>query len=575
MTILRSSMTGLSHSDITIILLALGVLLAGARLLGEVAIRLHQPAVIGEILAGIILGPTVLGSLAPHIGTTLFPATGPPAIVLQGVATISVVLFLLVAGMEVDLSQIFRQGKAAMTVSISGIAVPFALGLFAALWVPALLGRTADTRPLIFALFFATAMSISALPVIAKTLMDLNLYRSDLGMVVIAAAVFDDLTGWIIFAVVLGLITTDAAAFGFGIGGTIGLTLLYVLFMLTVGRWLIHAWLPWLQAKASWPGGVLAFAMVLAFLGAAFTDWIGVHAVFGSFMAGVALGDSPHLRERTRATIQQFVSSIFAPLFFASIGLRVNFIEHFDWLLTLLVLVIAMISKVIGCGFGARYAGMSWRESWAVGFGMNARGAMGIILGLLALDAAIISEEMFVALFIMAIVTSMLSGSMMQLILRRPRLKRFIDHLHPRGFLNPLKATDREGAIRELAEAAAAITGLKPGLIEDAVLQRERMMPTGVGLTVAVPHARLSGVNRPLVCLGISPEGMEFESPDGELSRLVFLILTPAEDDGAQLEILADISRTFLSDDLRRSALRVKSYNEFLAVLKTRESART
>jgi mannitol/fructose-specific phosphotransferase system IIA component (Ntr-type) len=306
-------------------------------------------------------------------------------------------------------------------------------------------------------------------------------------------------------------------------------------------------------------------------LSAAFTDWIGIHAVFGSFMAGVALGDSPHLRERTRATIHQFVTSIFAPLFFASIGLRLNFIAHFDVVITLVVLAIAFISKVMGCGLGARFAGMPWRESWAVGFGMNSRGAMEIILGLLALQYGVISERVFVALVIMAMVTSMLSGSMMQVILRRPRLRRFADHLHQRGFLNPLKATNRESAIRELAETAAAITGLNAGAIESAVLERERMMPTGVGLTVAVPHARLVGVTKPLVCLGISPEGVEFQSPDGEPSRLVFLIITPAEDDGAQLEILADISRTFLSDDLRRSALRVNSYNEFIAMLKTRE----
>jgi mannitol/fructose-specific phosphotransferase system IIA component (Ntr-type) len=165
----------------------------------------------------------------------------------------------------------------------------------------------------------------------------------------------------------------------------------------------------------------------------------------------------------------------------------------------------------------------------------------------------------------------MISGTVMPAILRHPRLRRFVDHLHPRGFINPLKSVDRDGAIAELAGAAAAVTGLKLQAIEAAVLQRERMMPTGVGLTVAVPHARMVGVTKPLVCLGISPEGVEFQSPDGEPSRLVFLIITPAEDDGAQLEILADISRTFLSDDLRRSALRVNSYNEFIALLKTRE----
>lgn len=564
-------MSGLSHQDITVILLGLGTLLAAARIFGELANRLGQPMVIGEIIAGIILGPTVLGHFMPEVTAYLFPASGPPASVLSGITTVAVVLFLLVAGIEVDLSTIFRQGRVAMTVSLAGIVVPFAMGIAAGWIAPDLLGREPEAPHHIFAMFFATALAISALPVIAKTLMDLNLYRTDLGMTVIAAAIFDDLAGWIIFAMVLGMMAPEAAPH-LPIGGTIGLTILFVLVMLTAGRWLINWVLPWVQARTTWPGGVLGFAMVLALGSAAFTEWIGIHAVFGSFIAGVALGDSPHLRERTRATIEQFVSFIFAPLFFASIGLHINFAADFDLLLVILVLLIAMTSKVLGCGLGARYAGMPWREAWAVGFGMNARGAMGIILGLLAFDANVIGNRMFVALVVMAIVTSMISGSLMSTILRRKAPRRFIDYLHPKGFVNALQAETREQGIRELAQAAAAVTGLKPEGIEAAVLHRERMMPTGIGLCVAVPHARLEGLHKPIVCLGLSRAGLEFDAPDGERARMVFLILTPAEDEeGAQLEILADVSRTFLNESVRNAALRVSSYTEFVAVLKTRE----
>lgn len=563
-------MHALNQHDITVTLLALGTLLVSARVLGELFQKFRQPAVIGELLAGMILGPTVLKHVWPEFNNYLFSGTGEPATVMGGIATVAVVLFLLVAGIQVDLSRIFRQGRAAMTVSISGIVVPFGIGLLAAWLMPEVLGRPELTKPHVFALFFATAMSISALPVIAKTLMDLNLYRSDMGMVVIAAAIFDDLTGWFIFAIVLGLMQTDPHSAW--ITGTIGLTILFVVFMLTLGRWIIHAILPWVQAKTAWPGGVLTFAVVLALLGAAFTEWIGIHAVFGSFMVGVALGDSSHLRERTRATIEQFVSFIFAPLFFASIGLKLDFLAQFDWRLTLIVLAIAMVSKVVGCGLGARYAGLSWRESWAIGFGMNSRGAMEIILGTLALDLQVIDQRMFVALVIMAMVTSLISGTLMQAILKRKVLRRFTDYLNPKGFINPLVSNDRDGAIAELTQAAAGITGLNADAIESAVLQRERMMPTGLGLCVAVPHARLHGMTKPVVCVGLSHEGIEFEAPDGERSRMIFLILTSSEDDGAQLEILADISRTFLDAALRESGMRVGSFTEFMAMLKTRES---
>jgi len=564
-------MTNLDHHHITTILLALGTILVAARILGELAIRFKQPSIVGEILAGILLGPTVFGHLNPDLMYAIFPREGPAFLVLKGISTVAVVLFLLVAGMEVDLSRIFRQGRVAMTVSIAGIAAPFSIGLLVAWLAPNVVGREPGVEGHIFTLFFATAMAISALPVIAKTLMDLNLYRSDIGMVVIAAAIFDDLTGWIIFAIVLSLMDGSDRS-GMAVGGTITLTLVFIAFMLTVGRWLVHASLPWVQAKLSWPAGVLAFSMALAFFAAAFTESIGIHAVFGAFMVGVAIGDSSHLRDRTRTTIDQFVSFVFAPLFFGSIGLRVDFIEHFDVALVAVVLVVAIVSKVVGCGLGARFAGMPWRESWAVGFGMNSRGAMEIILGLLAREAGVIGDRMFVALVVMALVTSMMSGTIMQWLLQRKAPRRFADFLHPKGYLNPLKATTREGAIRELAAAAASITGLKIEAIESAVLERERMMPTGLGLCVAVPHARMHGMTKPVICLGMSQEGIEFSAPDGETSRMVFMILTPADDDGAQLEILADISRTFLEATVRDAAMRAGSFNEFVAILKTRES---
>jgi mannitol/fructose-specific phosphotransferase system IIA component (Ntr-type) len=260
-------------------------------------------------------------------------------------------------------------------------------------------------------------------------------------------------------------------------------------------------------------------------------------------------------------------------MFFASIGLHLNFVTNFDVTLVLLVLAIAIFSKVIGCGLGARLAGLPARESWAIGFGMNSRGAMVIILGTPAREIGLIGDHMFVALVVMALVTSMMSGSIMQRILRRKTVRRFADHLHPRGFVNPLQAIDSQGAINELSEVAAGISGLKAEDIAGAALERERMMPTGLGLRVAVPHARMHGLTKPIVCLGISQEGLEFDAPDGERSRMIFFILSAWEDDGAQLEILADISRTFLNPAMREAALGARTYNEFITVLKTREGA--
>lgn len=566
-------MVRLTPQQIVTLLISLGVLLATARLLGELARRFHQPSIVGELLAGIVLGPTLLGRLIPGVHDALFPPGDEELrLLIQGIALLAIVMFLVVAGIEVDLSTVWRLGRAALSVSVGGIVLPFLLGLAAAWAIPDIFHIPPGTRHSVFALFLATALSISALPVIAKTLLDLRLFRSDIGMVVISAAVVDDLTGWTIFAVLLGMMGSADARVSHGDGGigmTIFLTLAFAATMLTLGRYLIHRALAWVNAHASWPGGVLSFAMVLALLGAALTEWIGVHAIFGAFFVGVAIGDSSHLRQHTRTILEQFVSFIFAPIFFATIGLRIDFLAHFDPLLVFVVFVIACAAKVIGCTAGARIGGMSRRESLAVGFGMNARGAMETILALLALQRGVIDERMFVALVIMALTTSLIGGPAMQRILRMPRPRRLSDYLDSRAYVGPLRETDRRGVIDEIAISVCGRMGLSFEQVRDAVWQRESAMATGVGNGIAVPHARLEGLAGPVVGVGLSQTGVDFDAPDGEPARLIFMILTPLDEEGVQVEILAEIARTFRDGEARERALRASGYTEFLSIVKT------
>jgi Kef-type K+ transport system membrane component KefB/mannitol/fructose-specific phosphotransferase system IIA component (Ntr-type) len=559
----------LSHHDVTILFVAIGLLLGTARILGEIAQRLGQPSVIGELLAGILLGPTVLGQLAPAFSATVFPTEGGAAIALRGITTVAIALFLLVAGLEIDLSTVWRQGRKATIVGLTGILAPFAIGFAGAWLAPDLLGAEAGADPLIFALFVATALSISALPVIAKTLMDLNLFRTDLGMITIAAAVFNDVVGWIVFALILAMLGLGEG--GPGIEATIILTLAFTVLMLTAGRWLIHRVLPWIQANATWPGGVLGFGLTLALLAAAFTEWLGVHAIYGAFLVGIALGDSAHLRKQTRATIEQFISFIFAPLFFASIGLMVNFVAHFDFWLCLVVLVIATVGKLIGGRLGARLSGMSRREGWAVAVGLNARGTMEIILGLLALEAGLIGERLFVALVIMALATSIASGPALQRIVRRIRPARLIDYLDERGFIPQLAAGTRWEAIRELADAAAKVAGLDEQLVFAAVREREQLMPTGLANRLAVPNARIVGLRGPIVALGISRRGIDFDATDGQPAQIIALLLVPEDDDGAQWRLMADIAETFAPQRTREQVQRALGFTELRALLRLQE----
>jgi Kef-type K+ transport system membrane component KefB/mannitol/fructose-specific phosphotransferase system IIA component (Ntr-type) len=561
----------MTHSELTMFFLALGVLLFFARLFGEIAKNLGQPAVLGEILAGILLGPTVLGYFLPGLFETLFPATEGFQAAMKGVTALAITLFLLIAGMEVDLSAMVRQGKSSATISVFGMVIPFGIGFVCAWFLPTVFGATNDSHRFLFAMFLGTVLAISALPVIAKTLMDLNIYRSDFGMVVISVAVVDDIAGWLLFAIILGMMDSGTST-SVGILGTIILTLGFAFLLLTIGRIIIDRLLPIIQAYTSWPGGVLGFAVVGAFLCGAFTEWIGIHSIFGAFLFGIALGDSQHLRERTRFILDHFISFIFAPLFFASIGLMVNFATNFDLLLVIAILVIACIGKLAGVGLAGRWVGFSWRESMAIGVGMNARGAMGIILAVPALQAGLINERVFVAIVVMALVTSMGAGTIMQKLLRHKRAPRFLHFLSSKAFVPNLKSRDSEGAIRELSHAVAPLTGLSEDAIHDLVWQREQLVATGIGNGIAIPHGRPEGLSAPVIAMGISRDGIDFDSPDGAPAQLIFLILTPRDNFQAQLDIVADIAKTFKIEGMTEKALATQSYIEFLGFIKSEEA---
>lgn len=401
-------MPTLSHHEIVIFFLQISIMLALGKLFGELMKKLKQPAVIGELIAGILLGPTVLGTLFPDALAYLFPKKGGTPLALHGLTSMSVVLLLFVAGLEVELRIVLHQGRKALTTSVLGILFPFTTGFGITYFIPSLFGLQQSS--LIFSLFIGTALSITALPVIARTLMDLGLFKSNVGMLIIASAMIDDVLGWVFFSLVLGMLNASSGHAGQHIEYTIIGTVLFAILMLTLGRRLFNRILPWVNKQVSFPGGILSFSITLGFLGASFTEAIGIHAIFGAFIVGIALGDSIHMSKKTKEIIHDFVSNIFAPLFFVSIGLKVNFIQNFDFGLVAIIMVMAFFSKTVGCSLGARLSGFKVNEALAIGFGMNARGAMEIILATLAYQAGLIDQYMFVALVIMALVTSMTSG---------------------------------------------------------------------------------------------------------------------------------------------------------------------
>ncbi|HYK44507.1 MAG TPA: cation:proton antiporter [Parafilimonas sp.] len=405
----------LSSDEVLSFLIIVSIILITARILGEIFRKFKQPAVIGEILAGVILGPSLLGTLAPDFFAKVFTSgNGVPYKAFDGLAQIGIILLMFIAGFEVDLKQIRKQGRQAASISLMGLIFPFALG-FGTVWFfyDRIFSAPSSTNLVIPAMFFGTALSITALSVIAKILLDLNILRSKIGNLVLTAAMIDDFLGWILFSIIIQMMGKSDGSFG-----SVALVIGFTVFILTIGRWIVDK-IFLIADKFLSVGGLITIAVCLCLLSAVLTEYLGVRGIFGAFLMGVAIGDSKYFPERLQSILHQFVVNIIAPLFFASIGLRVNFVTNFNIEIVTIILLIACVAKLVGAGIGSRMSGMSKNESYAVAFGMNSRGSQEIVLGTLALQAKIIDEPIFVGLVVMTVVTILIAGPMMKYFLAK------------------------------------------------------------------------------------------------------------------------------------------------------------
>lgn len=425
----------LSSTEVLHFLIMVSMVLIIARVLGELCRKLKQPVVVGEILAGIIIGPSLLGSVFPNLFSTIFINDARAFGAFDGLANIGVIMLMFVAGIEVDLKQIRKQGKQAASISIMGILFPFALG-FAAIWFfhDYIFPPSPDGR-LIPSLFFGTALSITALSVIVKVLFDLDIIKTKVGGLVITAAMVDDFLGWVLFSIIIKMIDKNKSD---GSLSSVLVVLGFALFMVTIGRWLIDKILFLTSKYFPGSGTLITVSCALCFLGAVFTEYLGIRGVFGAFLMGIAVGDSKYFTTATENVLQQFVIYIIAPLFFASVGLRVNFVTNFNLSIVALIVGIACIAKVIGAGLGARMSGIQKNESLAIAFGMNARGSQEIVLGSVALSAKIIDEKIFVGLVIMTILTILIAGPLMKLFLNKQNKKEAIINDEPISIANTI-----------------------------------------------------------------------------------------------------------------------------------------
>jgi len=384
-----------------------------ARICGAVVRHVGQPAVIGEMMAGIMLGPSLLGWLWPGSFHFIFPPASLGTLML--LSQIGVCLFMFVVGMELDVQQLRQQARTAVLVSQVSILFPYFLGVLSSLFLFSTLAPP-NTTFLAFGLFIGISMSITAFPVLARILEERGLTNTALGSTAIACAATDDVTAWIVLAFVVAIV--KAGSLGASIL-SIGLVLIFVAFMLFWAKPRMPRWIGRPVLAGCAPGkGVVASVLAFVFASALVTDVIGIHAVFGSFLAGVVMPSEGGFKEFLKVRLEHFSSVFLLPLFFAFTGLRTQMgllNEPSGWMICLGLIFIATLGKLGGAMVTARLTGINWIDSFALGALMNTRGLVELIALNVGCDLGILSPRIFTMLVIMALVTTGLTGPLLSL----------------------------------------------------------------------------------------------------------------------------------------------------------------
>lgn len=407
---------GLGHHAVLLLLVQIAVLLAMARFLGEIMRKLKQPPVIGELMAGVVLGPSILGALLPEAQHSLFPPDQHQSDLLSAISWIGVLFLLICTGLETDLALIRRRGKTALKVSAGGIVFPFIFGFaLGEFLIPDRFLADHSAR-VVFSLFMAVAMSISAVPVIAKVLMDLKLMRRDIGQLIMAAAMTDDTIGWILLAVVAGLAKTGSVDVLTALK-SVGAAVLFMIFAFTIGSPLIAKIMAVVDKRFGGVSSQMSLVLVIALLAASLTHELGIEAVLGAFTIGILAGQAPRFRHEVGHTLELVTASFLAPIFFASAGVKVDLVKLADpavMKVGLGVLGVACFCKFFGCYLGAWWGKIAHWERLALGAGMNARGAMEIIVATIGLSLGVLGVEMYSIIVMVAIVTSLMAPPLLR-----------------------------------------------------------------------------------------------------------------------------------------------------------------
>jgi Kef-type K+ transport system membrane component KefB len=489
------------------VLLALIVVIVLARVLGSLFRAVHQPPVIGEIIAGIVLGPSVLGRVAPGVAAYVLPTTVAPF--LNVIAQIGVILYMFLVGLELDPKLLRNRGHATVAISHASILAPFLMGAALALVLfPSLApGNVSFTG---FSLFIAVSMSITAFPVLARILTDRGIHKTRMGAIALTCAAVDDVTAWCLLALVVSVVESHTA----GAVSTVVMALAFIVAMVVVGRPAMVR-LTFLYGNRGLTQGLMAAIFVALLISAMTTDLIGIHAIFGAFALGAIIPHDSSLARELTDRLEDLVIVLLLPAFFAFTGLRtqIGLVNGLDqWLICALIIAVASMGKFGGAAIAARLTGMNWRDSSALGILMNTRGLMELIVLNIGYDLKIIPPTLFAMLVIMALVTTFATTPVLHFIAPKeefledneaapePAAKLRLVRPLRQGILVPISNPEKVGSLLDLALSATAaddspprvaafirrpLGGIRSGLRE----VEHRVVPRSQALSAALDYA--------------------------------------------------------------------------------------
>lgn len=526
-------MEHLKEINIFYLLLQLAIILSLTSYFGQMLKNKKQPTITADILIGIILGPSILGRFFPKVHDFIFPHNEIQLTMLDTVGWLGLLLLLLSTGLEINFSSVWSQKGKAFKISLSDIIIPIVFSFAFIYFLPS--KYFGGDNKLILSFFISIIMTISALPVAIRALKDMGILKSDLGFLTISALTINDIIGWIIFTLILSIFSLGRLEV-FGSVKILLLTLSFTAFALSYGKKIVNKILEKNVKKENESvSSLLTIVIVTGLVFGLITLKIGIHSLFGFFMAGIVAGESKFLSEKARNTIHDFIYSMFASVFFVNIGLKIDFFGNFDIFLVLFITIVGITGRYLGAYVGGYFSKLDKDSRKILAIAHTPGGEMHIVVSLLALEFGLLTQTMFISIVSGAIFSSVITGPWLATVIRNiknsQKIKIFVYNIE--------EVHTKESFIKSLLEKSGNYN------LEsfEKIMKREEEFSTGLVNGFAVPHGRIENLKNPIIIFGKSKNGIEWDLRDGSLANNVFLILNNTENNKLQLDILKNIAR--------------------------------